>query len=88
MLQAGLLALQDEADGVDERARRRAKDLIDRLASLQLSLLGGAAATRESLAGLRALLRDLPRPTDRRLSGVLAAVAVRIEVELARHELE
>lgn len=85
----GLLALQEGAPvGEREaRARRRGEAALEGLRDLQLALLAGGADP----ARLRALAADLPTPeeaADPALAGVLAAIRLRVRVELARHGLD
>ena len=85
-LQHGLMALQDEAEDPDALAGRQARGLLDRLAAMQMRLLGDDPVTPDVLAALREALRELPCARDPRLVDALAAVTLRVEVELARHE--
>lgn len=84
MLQPGLLGLQADPAEWDGPAARRGGAVLAGLRRLQLRLLSGEAASEEALLGLRAELAGLPRPADPRLAAALAAIALRVEVELAR----
>jgi hypothetical protein len=83
-----LLALQETiaAGERDARARRRAEDMLDELAAVQLGLLGGKLARRR-LEALAALAAAPAVAADRRLAVVAAEIGVRAAVELARLEL-
>ncbi len=88
-LPIGLLALQ-EGTPVGERearARRRGEAALQGLRELQLALLAGAADP----ARLHALAAGLPAPEeapDPALAAALAAIRLRVRVELARHGLD
>jgi hypothetical protein len=71
----------------DREARRHGQDLLAALAELQRALLIGNddAAALEQLAELAASVP--PRASDRRLSEVVSAITVRVQVELARRHL-
>ena len=80
---AGLLAVQEDAVG-DRRApaaRRAAQGLLGGLAALQRALLAGQGEAT-ALAALRDLLETMPPAED----PVLAAIALRCRIELARRE--
>jgi hypothetical protein len=89
---AGLLALQEEAEPQalrDRAARRHGRTMLTALAELQLALLAGPGeaddgAPARALARLGHLLDEQPPAEDPALAGVLAAVALRCRVELAR----
>jgi hypothetical protein len=84
---AGLLALQEELDGGpvrDRAARRRGRDLLAELASLQRDLLaGGPDAAR--LARLADLADTVPEAADPRLRDAVNAIALRARVEAVRY---
>jgi hypothetical protein len=82
----GMLALQEaESDLVRDRAaRRRGQDLLTELAALQRALLR-EGADPQILSRLAGLCADLPVAADMRLHALLAEVAVRARVELARY---
>ena len=80
---AGLLAVQEGAAG-DRRAsaaRRAGRALLGGLSALQAALLVGQGEAA-ALAGLRDLLGAMPPAED----PVLAAIALRCRIELARRE--
>lgn len=81
---AGLLALQEGATG-DRRAlpaaRRAGRALLGALSALQAALLAGQGEAG-ALEGLRDLLGAMPPAED----PVLAAIALRCRIELARRE--
>jgi len=82
----GLLALQETAPAAerDARAHRRAQSMLDELAALQRDLLAG----RADASRLHRLL-DLTAgedAADPALSDAVAAIALRVRVELARRE--
>jgi hypothetical protein len=74
-------------DAADEPARRHGAVLLGQLADLQMALLSGVS-TRGVLATLRERLERAPRGSDPRLIPALAAIMLRVRVELARHEPE
>lgn len=81
----GLVVLrEDDRRRRDARARQRATALLDELALLQRALLNGSAdpAALERLAAL-AEGEDAADPA---LAAILAAVALRARIELARRE--
>jgi hypothetical protein len=85
---AALLALQEgertrDLEPPAERARRRARAALDELRGLQLELLRGGAdpARLERLAELAEAEETLADPA---LREVVAGVALRVRVELAR----
>jgi hypothetical protein len=91
---AGLLAAQEVAlagmppgDGDppvrDRAARRRAQELLDRLAALQRRLLHGPLDPAE-LEALAARCDEHCEVADPVLRGILAAIRLRARVELAR----
>ena len=83
---SGLLALQEaDADAVrDREARRHGQDLLSELAALQRELLDGppGAARLQALAGLA---DAVPEAADPRLRDVVASIALRARIELARY---
>ena len=87
---AGLLALQEEADGSADRAlrdgaaRRRGRDLLGELAALQRDLLAGGPDP-DRLARLATLAESVPDAADPRLRDAVAAIVLRARVEAARH---
>lgn len=86
-----LLALQELPDRTERRRRalRRGHDLLDQLDELRLALLDGAVPL-STLQGLRGRLRqrgDLP-DDDPRLAALLGEIELRVEVELAKLEME
>lgn len=82
----GLLALQESAPAAerDARARRRGEAMLDELAGLQRDLLRG----RTDPARLRRLLTlsEGEPAADPGLAEAVAGIALRVRVELARHE--
>ena len=82
---AAMLALQevDSPTEQDRRARRHALDMLDALRDLQLDLLGEADSA-ERLQHLSRLARAVPAASHPGLRAAVAAVAMRVEVELAR----
>ncbi len=84
----GLLALQEaEADAVQDRAaRRHAGAMLDDLSSMQRALLGGdPEATSAALSRLADAAKRGPAATDPRLHAVVQAIAMRAQIEAARH---
>ncbi|MBU6499044.1 MAG: hypothetical protein KGJ41_12570 [Rhodospirillales bacterium] len=86
---AGLLGAQaGEAEDVRDRAaRRHGHAILAALDSLHLMLLG-ATPDAAPLRQLAALAAALPAAHDPRLAGVMAAIAQRAAVELARYGLD
>jgi hypothetical protein len=83
---AALLAMQ-ESGGVaeaEQRARRRGQRVLDALRDLQLGMLRGGVdqARLEALAALAETAGEIADPA---LRAVLAEIALRARVELARH---
>jgi hypothetical protein len=81
-----LLALQGLEDAGERRKRavRRGRSALDALDDLKLGLLSGST-TAESLQRLQAVASDLTDESgDARLDAVLAAIRLRIGVELAK----
>ena len=83
-----ILALQEEeADAVQDRAaRRHGEEMLAELASVQRDLLQ-AGLGRKRLGHLLDLATAPPRASDERLRDVVAAVALRVKVELARYDV-
>ncbi len=81
-----LLALQDEAEPVEDReARRHAQDLLAELAAIHRALLGRPGA-EDSLARLGTLCAAMPEMArEPRLADAVAAIRLRARVELARY---
>ena len=79
-----LLAMQEAETGAvqDREARRHGDSMLEALAALQRSLLGGAEAG--GLETMASLARAVPAAADPRLAGVQRALLVRVAVELAR----
>ncbi|MGC8476517.1 MAG: flagellar assembly protein FliX [Acetobacteraceae bacterium] len=84
---AGLLALQEGVSGYrsDPAARRAGHALLGALAALQRALLEGSDGTA-ALARMRVLLDGMPPAEDPALAALLAPIALRCRVELARRE--
>lgn len=84
---SGMLALQELEQGEvqDREARRRGQDLLTELAALQRAVLAGPGADTASLHRLAALAQSVPQAADPRLRQVVAAIALRSRVELARY---
>jgi hypothetical protein len=82
----GLLALQEaEAEPPRDRAaRRRGRDLLAALATLQRALLD-AGPTPEVLERLAALVDHVPEAGDPALRQSVAAVVLRARVEIERY---
>ena len=82
-----LLALQavDDAPERDRAARRHGGAMLAGLAGLQRALLGHGGNPRAVLTELEELAASVPAATDPALAGVLAAIRLRVRVELARH---
>jgi hypothetical protein len=84
---ATMLALQElNGEAVEDRqARRRGQDMLALLARLQRDLLAGAddATSLQRLAQLAAVA---PAATDPRLAAAVAAIVLRVQVELARRQ--
>ena len=81
-----LLALQGVEDATERRKRsvRRGRAALDALDRLKLGFLGGTLEP-ESLRRLQAVARDLKDGSgDPRLDAVLAEIALRVDVELAK----
>jgi hypothetical protein len=86
---ASLLALQsDEADEVRDRpARQRGHALLNALAALQRAMLAEGGVGREQLQALAGLADSVPDAADPRLRAAMDAITLRVQVELARHDL-
>jgi hypothetical protein len=84
----GLLQFQAMEDGAtrDRHARRHGQALLGELAALQRALLGDADADTEDalLHRLSAMLEACPAASDPALAATMAAVVLRVRVELAR----
>ena len=88
---ASMLAVQETAIGAvseqrrrrDQAARRRGQELLGALAELQRAMLGSSGVT-VSRAAMQALLDGVPVAADPALAGVVQAIALRAQVELAR----
>lgn len=81
-----MLAMQ-ETEGAavrDRAARRRGQDMLAELAALQRALLAGGA-DESGLGRLASLAAQVPEAADPALREVVAAVTLRVRVELARH---
>ena len=81
---ASLLALQEASEAASESpSRRRGRRMLDLLRRMQLALLDGAPDPAE-LAELAVLAEGLPHEPDPVLAGLVACIALRARVELAR----
>jgi hypothetical protein len=81
-----LAAQEDEAGAADDRAaRRHGQEMLDELAGLQRDLLGDGLGL-DRLRRLVALTDTTPRAANPRLREVVAAVALRARVEIARFD--
>ena len=78
-----LLQETDAAPARDRQARRHGRAMLDALARLQHALLGGGDDPA-ALDQLAALLEHCPEASDPELRATVAAVALRVHVELAR----
>jgi hypothetical protein len=90
----GLLALQEAMDAPppdplerERTARRHGQRLLAGLAGLQRELLGGGDSVEAALTDLRTLVEAEPPPADPALAATLAAIRLRVRVELARRGL-
>ncbi len=82
-----MLALQElgcETAGRPRGPPTRPGDCWRLLAALQRALLAGGSQ-ETVLAQLAGLVGTAPQATDRRLAAMVAAIMVRVRVELARH---
>ena len=81
-----MLLLQEVADAPerDRQARRHGRALLDALAQLQLALLGDS---EPALSRLAALASHSPQASDPALQAILASIALRTQIELARRRL-
>lgn len=84
----GLLSVQEaEGDAMRDRAaRKRGKELLDELARLQRTLLGGRLDP-DALRRLAAVAAEPADAADPVLAATLRAIVVRARVELARYSL-
>jgi Class II flagellar assembly regulator len=84
----GMLALQEVGDEIvrDREAKRHGQALLKGLAALQHALLAGEdqSAVLQTLA---ALAENCPQAAHPGLAGVVQALALRAQVELARRDL-
>jgi len=82
----GILSLQEVEPAFerDRRARRHTEAMLDTLAELQHALLGSGPEDA-ALMRLAALSHNIPQAADAGLRGLVAAVALRIHVEMARY---
>lgn len=84
----GMLLLQEGEDGPtrDRQARRHGRAMLDGLTALQRELLENEmdAATLQRLA---ALAEHCPQAADPALRATIAAVSLRVQVELARRAM-
>ncbi len=81
----GMLLLQemDAGPARDRGARKHGRAMLDALAALQRALLDGGEDPA-ALDRLAALLQHCPEASDPGLRATVAAVALRVHVELAR----
>jgi len=70
----------------DREAHRHGHDLLAALADLQRALLGAGGDTA-ALQRLADLAGAVPYATDRRLAALVAAIVLRVRVELARRQV-
>ncbi len=84
----GMLLLQQVEDGPtrDRQARRHGRAMLDGLAALQRALLDGELDPA-MLERLAALAEHCPEASDPALRATLAAVSLRVQVELARRAM-
>ena len=68
----------------DRRARRHTEAMLDTLAELQHALLG-SGPNDDALMRLATLSHNIPQAADAGLHAIVAAVALRIHVEMARY---
>jgi hypothetical protein len=82
----GMLSLQEVEPAFerDRRARRHTEAMLDTLAELQRALLGSGPED-DALMRLETLSHNIPQAADASLRAVVAAVALRIHVEMARY---
>ncbi len=80
-----LLAMQEaQSDAVSDRdAKRHGTAVMDELVQLQRAMLGGGSDAA-SLDRLASLATPRPAAADPRLDGVLRAIQLRAQIELAR----
>ena len=81
-----MLALQEAgAEPVRDRAaRRHGHAMLKLLAALQRAMLGGEGGNEDELGRLAALATEIPAASDPGLRQVVAAIALRASIELAR----
>jgi len=82
----GLLAVQAAGDSLERkrRAMRRGRNILDTLDALKLALLSGSVSARQ-LETLKAQIQQRGEQVDEpELADVLAHIALRAEVELAK----
>jgi hypothetical protein len=83
----GLLGIQEAGDGADERRRAAigyGNDLLDRLEGLRRRLLAGSVARSELEALAQTLRGQHGRCGAEAIDAVVAAIELRVEVELAK----
>ena len=80
---AGMLTLQElpDAEVADREARRRGQDLLAALVELQRDMLGAGGADSDRLARLA---EAVPVAADPGLRAVVAGIALRARIEIAR----
>ena len=81
-----MLALQEAGDEPvrDRAARRHGHAMLQLLAALQRAVLGGGSGGEAELGRLATLSADIPAASDLGLRQVVAAIALRASIELAR----
>ncbi len=84
---ASMLGLQELGEETvrDREARRHGQDMLAALAELQRNLLGAGDAA-VALRRLSDLVAAVPVADDPRLAAMVAAVVLRVRVELARRQ--
>ena len=84
----GMLLLQQVEDGPtrDRHARRHGRAMLEGLAELQRGLLDGDLDP-DALQRLAALVQHCPDASDPALRATLAAVSLRVQLELARRAM-
>jgi hypothetical protein len=85
----GMLAMQEAgADAArDREARRHGEEMLQELADLQRALLGSGVSAA-GLANLADLASRARPAADNGLRGVLDAIGLRAQVELARYDID